>query len=127
MESNLELQKDKGTSLIHFVQLHVQTVSVLRTCQQTLTCREYGVLYLKYPVMSGIPNIFGLSELLGLPEISILQCISTYADISAIVHFVKSVLKQQQLKTDHSALGSLSLQSFCIKRPVSGFLISVSQ
>ena len=63
----------------------------------------------------------------GLPEISILQCISTYSDISAIVHFVKSVLKQQQLKTDHSALGSLSLQSFCIKRPVSGFLISVSQ
>ena len=58
MESNLELQKDKGTSLIHFLQLQVQTVTVLRTGQQTLT-REYGVLYLKYPVMSGTPNILG--------------------------------------------------------------------
>ena len=66
MESNLELQKDNGTSLIHFVQLHVQTG------QQTPTGREYGVAYLKYPVMSGIPNIFGLSELLGVPEISLL-------------------------------------------------------
>ena len=126
MESNLELQKDKGTSLIHFVQLHVQTVTVLRTGQQMADTYLSWVWILIPPIPSDVGYIqyFGLSKLFCLPEISILQCVFTYSDTSTIVHFVKSVLKQQQLKT---ALGSLGLQSSYIKRPVSGFLISVSQ
>ena len=129
MESNLELQKDKGTSLIHFVQLHVQTVTVVRTGQQMEDTYLSWVWILIPPIPSDVGYIqyFGLSKLFCLPEISILQCVFTYSDTSTIVHFVKSVLKQQQLKSDHSALASLSLQSCCIKRPVSGFLISVSQ
>ena len=129
MESNLELKKDKGTSLIHFVQLHVQTVTVLRTGQQMADTYLSWVWILIPPIPSDVGYIqyFGLSKLFCLPEVSILQCVFTYSDTSTIVHFVKSVLKQQQLKTDHSVLESLSLQSFCIKQPVSGFLISVSQ